>query len=123
MVDDEFGRLSSVMMTMKYGDDMAMMMVMAMVMAMTMVILQVENWTQVLKENGDKWPEDPDPAWNVTKCQHGWNYDRLPNKRGGYGNNHTLAEVVHVPMFKMKPHIHNAMYSEISTGQSMQTHW
>ena len=110
-------------------------------MAMTMVMLQVENWTQVLKENGDKWPEDPDPAWNVTKCQHGWNYDRspnkrnydrslnkrnydrLPNKRGGYGNNHTLAEVVHVPMFKMKPHIHNAMHSEISTGQSMQTHW
>ena len=47
-----------------------------MTMAMTMEMLQVENWTQVLKENGDKWPEEPDPAWNVTKCLHGWNYDR-----------------------------------------------
>ena len=51
-----------------------------MTMAMTMVMLQVENWTQVLKDNGDKWPEEPDPAWNVTKCLHGWNYDRCLNK-------------------------------------------
>ena len=77
-----------------------MVMAMVMTMVMTMVMLQVENWTQVLKENGDKWPEDPDPAWNVTKCQHGWNYDRSPkkrnydrllHKRAGFGNNQTLV--------------------------------
>ena len=37
---------------------------------------QVENWTHVLVENGNEWPKDPDPTWNVTQCLHGWNYDR-----------------------------------------------
>ena len=59
-------------------------------MAMTMVMLQVENWTQVLKENGNAWPEDPDPAWNVTKCLHGWNYDRLQNGKWSPNANYEL---------------------------------
>ena len=65
---------------------MSMLMSMSMPMTMTMVMLQVENWTQVLKDNGDKWPEEPDPAWKVTKCLHGWNYDRSLNKSAGYGD-------------------------------------
>ena len=66
---------------------MTMAMSMSMPMTMTMVmLLQVENWTQVLKDNGDKWPEEPDPAWKVTKCLHGWNYDRSLNKSAGYGD-------------------------------------
>ena len=54
-------------------------MAMCMVMWVTMAIFQVENWTQVLRDNGNEWPEEPDPEWNITTCLHGWNYDRLTN--------------------------------------------
>ena len=46
---------------------------------------QVENWTHVLVENGNEWPKDPDPTWNVTQCLHGWNYDRYLELKSWHG--------------------------------------
>ena len=37
----------------------------------------------------------PNTKWNVTKCLHGWNYDRSANKRAGYGNNDTHWLIVY----------------------------
>jgi len=34
------------------------------------------NWTQVLIENGNELPQNPDTNWTVVECQHGWEYDK-----------------------------------------------
>ena len=39
--------------------------------------------------------QKPNTKWNVTKCLHGWNYDRSANKRAGYGNNDTHWLIVY----------------------------
>jgi len=65
---------------------------------------KVENWTQVLKDNGDKWPEEPDPAWNVTKCLHGWNYDRSE-----YANT-LVTELDLVCDYAQWPHISTSLF-------------
>ena len=34
------------------------------------------NFTALYLDNDSTWPEEPDPAWNVTRCKEGWVYDR-----------------------------------------------
>ena len=38
------------------------------------------NFTEIYELNGQKWPADPDPDWNLTSCKEGWIYDRSEYK-------------------------------------------